>query len=87
MKYIILQRHIGDLIQETPVIFPKWLIHSDMAEVCRRLPELRTAMIVAAGFWNPVTGCGGKSESLGVSSRGEQDTDLIMVCDYSQGLV
>lgn len=112
MKYLVLRRTWKDspeeakeapspaMYQEMPVIFPKDMIHSRVADALITMlkadsqvnPEVGEVKIeaVAAGevVW-PIQEephCGGFSETLGLKSRGKEDAELIRFLDYSHGL-
>lgn len=87
-----------DMVRELPIIFPEALVHKDMADAVGRVlrrerPDgrMREVVPVAGGFIHSMNvgskgGCNGKSESLGLASRGEQDDVLIACMDYLHGL-
>lgn len=88
-----------DLVREIPFIFPDICIHSDVAEYMTRMlrrerPDgrLREIEAVSAGFIHSMSiggkgACNGKSETLNLNSRGDQDTALISTFDYLHGIV
>ena len=76
-----MMRQIKYIMQEggTPILFPEWLTHSDVARSLGR-------DVVSAGFChvggrdeygNPLFKCFGESVSLKVQSRGQQDSDIL----------
>ena len=85
MKYLVYQD--GD--QEYLVAFPRSIRHDRMAEAMAALRfgserdwHRRQGQVLAAGFIT--TGkCHGESETLGIKSRGEADTELLRV-QYNQ---
>lgn len=82
MKYVMMERDIGDgVIQLIPVLFPKDLIHEDMAKaITKMLPK---AKAVAAGECHVrVISTHGRSETLQLDAR-VGDADVINVIDYS----
>lgn len=94
MKYIVLEAETskGGVQREIPFIFPDHLVHSEMVH------GLKTALIaqgfkdnakvISAGFYNQMTGsASGDSDSLGVASRGEEDSRLILMADYGVGIL
>jgi len=91
MKYIVLSVPMGpNLSREMPIIFPDALVHIDVAEVLTRLPELRHAKPVSAGFVNSMElspACHGESTTLKLKSRGEDDDWLMRTFDYTHGIV
>lgn len=85
MKYIVLRQNFGSFAKEIPVIFPDVLVHSDVAETMKRLPELRSADVISAGFVSSLdcdVACHGESTTLKLKSRGEQDSKFIKMYDY-----
>jgi len=91
VKYLVMQvTGPGDLVREFPVIFPDAIVHKDMAEAMRRLPDMRLSKPVAAGFVSSChvgPGFHGESESLGLESRERADDELVSMLDYTHGLV
>ena len=89
MKYIVLRTKFKSITQLMPVIFPNHWVHSQVAasliHMCG-VKQNKEAEIVSAGFWDSVNGCHGESTSLGVKSRGVEDTELIATHDYTHGL-
>lgn len=87
MKYIMFGRSAGEhLEQRTPIIFPNSLVHADVADALKGLPELTGCTVVSAGEFNALTGeTYGGSTSLKVDSRPE-DAVTIKGMDYFHGL-
>ena len=83
MKYIMFEKKLpDDMVQIVPVIFPEALVHSDVAEVMRRLKGIRGLEPVAAGSINMLAQtCYGKSETLQLNAR-SQDAETINFVDY-----
>jgi len=86
-KYVMFRVTIGETSWKLPVIFPDKLVHADVAahlEVCVadtfKLAKIET---VSAGAIESVlvSGIGGRSETLGISSKPREDSDTI--CGYS----
>ena len=85
MKYIVLLHENTEYI----ILFPRYeLTHKYMAEAVQHIRcegarpgnwsrDLISSEIVGAGFVDSNGNCHGHSESLGVSSRGDQDTSLL----------
>lgn len=77
MKYVVIESHGV----ESPIIFPEWIKHDEVLKGHEK--------VVSAGFCsfsvgengdgstNPSVDCWGRSVSLKVKSRGEEDEDLI----------
>lgn len=89
MKYIVMRAEVNDeMALELPIIFPDILVHADVAKcVGWMMQEQFKAPVkaISAGFLNSIEFdgiCYGKSESLGLSSRGSVDEKLIKMCDY-----
>lgn len=85
-KYIV----FGAGLMEIPVIFPDRLVHVDVAKaIVRALPRVRVVAckVVSAGMLEfPSLECHGRSETLGIDSRGEEDSRLILMYDYLHGI-
>jgi hypothetical protein len=80
MKYIVLA--LGDV--EEIFIFPKSVDHDRMVEACEIIRfgdernwnrKYRNGQVVSAGFITN-SKCHGRSETLGLNSRGDVDTAL-----------
>lgn len=93
MKYIIFRK--GKF--EVPIIFPNTFVHAMVADAMKRYAMLERQVIgrheplvsVAAGevqFGDGVN-CFGKSATLKLESRGEEDAQLIAMSDYGAGYV
>lgn len=93
MKYVVVQvvrkvrnqdGSIGEETLELPVIFPKELVHKDMADMVNiasrhGIDNWQSTRTIAAGFVNFDADviCHGRSESLDISSRPDVDSKLI----------
>lgn len=92
MKYIVMQVAGPDstIVREIPFIFPEIVVHSDMSKAMKvmlrqQFKHPKQITCIAAGFFSSVdiiTMCYGESTSLDLKSRGEEDMDLINMCDY-----
>lgn len=86
MKYIVTARITETHIIEEVFVFPSSVDHDAFAESVARLKKRlpggkwtrETRRPIAAGFYDPEYGCFGSSETLGLSSRGIDDLELIM---------
>jgi len=93
MKYIVILAKVGDGLLEIPIIFPSHLIHADTYEsVCHQMVfkhEYEPVECVAAGDINLLDGvfCSGRSDTLNVGSRGEEDERLIKMYNYAGGWI
>lgn len=92
MKYVIVRSINQDIEREYPIVFPNQLIHKDMAEllISYLLQQEIATMVVSAGeisLFGIQDRCGGHSETLNVSSRGELDDAIISMNDYQHGVV
>lgn len=91
MKYVVIgvTMEAGNKL-ELPIIFPDILVHKEVAEQMRRVmrktfSKMQSAEAVSAGFCNSAglePDCHGKSDSIGMPSRGRVDDALIMMSDY-----
>lgn len=88
MKYIMLQKHLGNnIIQRIPIIFPSNLVHEDVFYACKNIEGLESTEIVSAGDFNTINcKCSGKSETLNVKSDSEEDSTIIFTYDYLYGI-
>lgn len=90
MKYIVMQRKVGETIREIPILFPNELVHQHVAKALLALPGN------PYGFLNKVAAageatldevhCHGGSETLKIQSRGEEDARLIFGVEYGFGV-
>lgn len=97
MKYIVFEATHGEgpaaIAHEVPIIFPNNLTHQVMAvRVERHVKQAYggdkcQVKVIAAGEITVMGQCFGKSETLGLSSRGEEDSSLINTFDYFHGIV
>ena len=90
MKYIVADIRISESIyREVPFIFPEFMVHSLFAECIpgiARKHEWRLAGFISAGFMEIDGECHGKSESMKLTSRPEEDTLLIRMINYGVGI-
>lgn len=87
MKYIVLSAATDGLSVEVPCVFPVMLSHDVMADHLRHAVahdlKWEVGEVVGAGFLSPMNmRCHGESDTLGVASRGREDTEVILMCDY-----
>lgn len=100
MKYVVLEITHGvapnQIVREVPVMFGESLVHADVAKGIIKEAMLKDHNIarikpVAAGFFSCVhlnqVQFHGRSESLNLDSRGEEDRALVGMHDYLHGLV
>ena len=93
MKYVVIRRTLGTVVQEFPVIFPDDLPHRDVAEaigfVVSRLPPKDTVVNgpVSAGqvIFEKAPHCYGWSAGLTLDSR-PTDSTLIFTMDSTNGI-
>ena len=86
MKYIVFQTKDG--CQEIPIIFPNTLVHIEVAQALSKI--VGTSRIVAAGEFSSLdidATCHGKSTTIGIKSREDDDAQLISNYDYHFGMV
>lgn len=85
MKYIVTQREteLTNVNIEEIFIFPKSVNHDCFAEVAGRIKDQTYGNwhrvyreVISAGFTDGVK-CYGESESLGIKSRKDEDTQLL----------
>ena len=95
MKYIVVEVSTAGIIRELPFIFPESFVHKSMYKMVEREylfdHKADSVRCVAAGFISsvavaPAGGCHGKSESLEIASRGEEDDNIIPMLDYTHGI-
>lgn len=93
MKYIMIEVRpdLKDCIINIPVIFPDMLVHKLIAD------QIKAMMVMEHGWSNIKTvsagfirmsdlKCYGKSETLNLDSRPEEDTAIIQTYDLMKGL-
>ncbi len=93
-KYIVMEIETsGGTKFAFPVIFPDKMIHAEVFAVAKFAvptanPEGSNVRVVAAGAIEHVTvdGLGGRSTTLGIASRGDEDAKLIDVYSYCHGV-
>lgn len=95
MKYIVVEVTHKTIVRELPFIFPESFVHKSMYQMVEREylfdHKADSVRCVAAGFISslgvaPAGGCYGKSESLEIASRGEEDDNIIPMLDYTHGI-
>lgn len=90
MKYVMLAQQLSGqgLTQFVPIIFPKQLVHAEVAKAI--LPLLNKATTVSAGEVNFLADgtvhCYGYSKTLGLGPRPD-DALVISAIDYSWGFI
>lgn len=88
MKYIIYKRIYCGVEQELPIIFPNNLVHLEIAKALKDI--VGSSKIIAAGEFSSMNiddkGFSGKSDTIGIKSRGKKDGELIKNFDYFSGL-
>lgn len=86
MKYIVFRTIDGR--QEIPIIFPNILVHIEVAQALAKL--VKTSRVVAAGEFSSLdidANCHGKSTTIGIKSREDEDDSLISNYDYHFGML
>jgi hypothetical protein len=96
-KYVMLESQVGDLKVLFPIIFPDKLVHDRVVQQLRTivpgykvgLAQFDGVRVVSAGSieYLDVHGLGGKSETLDLVSRPDEDTNVIENYSYLHGLV
>ena len=99
MKYVVVKLKQGKgestVTRELPIIFPEALSHSVVAQAFMRAikeeqPNIREMEPVSAGFLSSMDinySVYGKSDTLKLESREDQDNRLISTLDYTHGIV
>lgn len=92
MKYIMAEVRQGSITRKVPLIFPNFLVHSEMARVFKHAlfrHEVDEVKFVSAGEYGPLFGAGlatmGKSETLGLASDPD-DAKVIEMYEYLHGV-
>lgn len=89
MKYIIIRIEGRTINREFPILFPSLMVHAEVFQALKCIPQLAHATVVSAGevslFGTDLT-TDGESETLGLKSRPE-DAQAIEMIDYSYGAV
>ena len=92
MKYIMVKITGEELDQFVPIIFPNSLVHSEIAKSIKRMimwdrREGGVTIVSAGDYCIMNRTCSGRSETLGLESRGMVDESIINMNDYHNGLV
>lgn len=91
MKYIVIEKSVGPLTREFPIVFPNELSHIDVAEaLLKKCSELNGGTIVGAGELSCMDidpNCYGRSATLNVNSWEELDDRSFAMRDYNWGIV
>lgn len=90
MKYIMIKMTIKDASRYVPIIFPECLVHKNVAESMEHLMGFEhsaDAITISAGFYSSIGKCHGESESLGLQSDPERDTNIIRDYPLYHGLI
>ncbi len=85
MKYIMIEVDAGGTKSISPVIFPEWMVHSEVATAMLRALKV-PSRIVSAGFCAPEDNfwtCWGKSESLKLDTHPD-DSIIINMGDAAR---
>lgn len=91
MKYVMVEVDHGSFKQRVPVVFPNFMVHSDMAEALTEVLKLKhrfkKVKVVSAGDCNVLeVKCSGRSSTLRLPSL-EGDTAIVSTYDYTHGAV
>jgi hypothetical protein len=90
MKYVMLKIEEKEITRLVPVIFPDFIIHSDISSAVRSVLKKVHNMdseVHSAGEINLLDcSCYGESSTLKVKSR-EEDGDVILRYDYFLGII
>ena len=91
MKYLVFAVPFSTMTKEFPVVFPDDLTHSEVAAgFLANCAELKNGRVVGAGECSCLDitpKCSGRSSTLNIDSRGDEDTASFIMRDYSAGLV
>ncbi len=86
MKYIMFVKPIGGIEHYVPVIFPNFLVHSDVAKAVLATDQMKDFKVDSAGEYGPLNGaCSGKSDTLNVKAKSPRDEVIISHNDYGSG--
>lgn len=86
-NYVVLSLNGESLTREIPIIYPDFISHIDIVRAALAIEGLEGAVPVSAGSLDVATGhCFGKSETLGLVSREDDDRRLINSYPYFHGL-
>lgn len=89
MKYVMLETTVGSVRKLTPVIFPEFVNHSDVAEFMVQILSKYglPSQVRSAGEIDVLASrVGGESTTLNVCSS-DEDTSTINGYDYFHGIV
>ena len=86
-KYVMIQ--YGH--REIPIIFPTILVHEDIFNAMKTLPNFKqkeNLKAVSAGTVHiyPKIVCSGESTTLKLKSRGRRDADIMLLYQYQHGV-
>lgn len=98
MKYIVVRatssNGVDDVQTDIPVIFADSLVHKDVANyTCHMLMfddqnVTSNTEVISAGFVELLPfRCHGRSDSIGIDSRGQLDTELMLRYEFTSGAV
>lgn len=86
-NYVVLRIADKGLERDIPIIYPDVLVHADVAAALERVPGLEKAVPVSAGnLILDVVSCSGRSSTLKLESRGDEDKSLINSFPYFHGI-
>lgn len=85
MKYILYSKNLGEgSAIHIPVIFSNFIVHSDMHKMITKGMMYGELEPISAGEISPIgMRCTGESTTMGLKSRGDIDTQIIMMIDYN----
>jgi len=91
MKYVMLSVRVGDTIKLVPIIFPDFLVHSDVADVVKNIlssvHHLALGPVFSAGDISfEEVECSGESTTLKLKSN-PYDSDVIESYSYLHGII
>ena len=90
MKYIMFEQKVGDIVRKVPIIFPDFIVHSDMELWVREMFKIKypsDVKIISAGSISvQVNSVYGKSTTLKLESD-QDDLQIINLYDYFHGVV
>jgi hypothetical protein len=92
MKYVVFRKKSAELTIEHPVVFSNHLVHADVAgNLTNPINGVLAGYTpVSAGEVNFMNAgldmCSGRSSTLDLDSRPEEDSRLILLNDYGVGM-
>lgn len=77
----------SELKRNVPVIYPDFLVHEDVANAFKTINGMEKATVISAGHTSlTVDECYGRSSTLNIDSREDEDNRIINAYEYCHGI-